>query len=460
MGLTADFTRLSATQLAVMLRKRSVSAVELCEAAIDRIETLDGPVNAVVAPDFERARADARSADNALAKGQTLPLLGVPMTVKEGFDLKGHATTWGFTEHRSHRADSDALAVHRLKAAGAIVLGKTNVPTALLDWQTDNPVYGRTRNPYSAAHTPGGSSGGSAAAVAMGYSALELGSDIGGSIRVPSAFCGVFGLKTTFGIVPLNGHAPGGRVQAPTPLNVAGPIARSAEDLMLALDVIAGPDGDAPFNRLVLPAPRHSRISGYRVLLLDRHPAASVDSVIRQALESVANALSAAGASVMRESSFLPDLAAIWRTYQSILHTITTRDTPAPGGRAPVSAHTWMNHLDDQLRQRRLWADFFRHFDIVLCPAFSTPAFPHTDEPDWRKRSLSIDGEATPFGAQLVWASMATAGNLPAAVAPVGMSPDGLPIGVQCIAAHLEDKTAAHFAGLIAREIPPPPSAA
>ncbi len=455
MSIDDSLHRMSAAQLAAGLRKKAFSAAELCEASIDRIERLDTQTNAVIVKDYERARAEARMADEAIARGQVKPLTGIPMTVKESFDLRGHPTTWGFEAHRDHRAREDALAVQRLKAAGAMVLGKTNVPPALGDWQSANPIYGRTNNPYDLTRSPGGSSGGSASAIAMGYSALELGSDIGGSIRVPAMFCGVYGHKTSYNLAPMGGHQAGGMMMAPQLLSVIGPIARSAEDLATALDVIAGPDAESPANKVILPLPRHGQLGSFRVFVLDHHPAARTDSNILAALEQLADDLTKAGATVARQSSLLPDMNVQWRTYQAILHTIITRrDTT--NTRPPISAHDWLEHLDMQLRIRRQWADFFRHFDIVLCPAFGTPAFPHSPEPDWRKRPLDFDGEPGNFGSQLGWAGIATVANLPSTAIPLGLTARGLPVGVQAIGPFLEDKTTIAFAGMVGHEIEPP----
>lgn len=454
MDLDGDLARTTATALLAGLRKKAFSALELCEASIRRIEALDSKTNAVVVRDFDRARAEARAADNLFARSETKPLLGVPMTIKESYDLRGYPTTWGFPDYMEHRAREDAVAVQRLKAAGAVVLGKTNVPPALGDWQSVNPIYGRTNNPHDLTRSPGGSSGGSATAVAMGYSALELGSDIGGSIRVPAAFCGVYGHKASHGLIPQGGHAFGGLLFAPVLLGVLGPLARSAEDLALALDIVAGPDAESPANRLALPRPRHNRLSDFRVFVLDQHPAAGADSDIRGALETLADHLTKEGASVARQSSLLPDLVASWKTYQAMLHTIITRR--GPSDRPPISAHDWLGHLDDQLKIRREWADFFRHFDIVICPAFGTPAFPHTDEPDWRKRKLIMDGEATNYGAQLAWAGIATVANLPSTSIPLGVNAQGLPLAVQAIGPFLEDHTTIAFAGMVSHDIVTP----
>ena len=454
-GMDASFYRMTAAQLAAGLKKKAFSAQELCRAAIERIEALDPQINAVVVRDFERAHTEARLADEALARGEQKALTGIPMTVKESFDLRGHATTWGFPLHSEHVAREDALAVQRLKAAGAVILGKTNVPPALGDWQSANPIYGRTNNPYDVTRSPGGSSGGSAAAIAMGFSALEVGSDIGGSIRVPAMFCGVYGHKASYGLLPMGGHTVGGSLVAPQLLSVIGPLARSAQDLATALDVIAGPDSESPANKVVLPLPRHGRLGSFRVFVLDHHPVARADSAILGALEKLADHLTREGAAVARQSSLLPDLNVQWKAYQTILHTIITRGDPSVT-RPPISAHDWLGALDLQLRIRRQWADFFRHFDIVLCPAFGTPAFPHSDEPDWRKRPLDMDGGPGNFGSQLGWAGIATVANLPSTAIPLGLSKDGLPVGVQAIGPFLEDKTTIAFAGMVGREIKPP----
>ena len=458
MSIETSLHLMSAGDLAAGLRKKTFSATELCDASIARIERLDGEVNAVVVRDFERARADARQADVAIARGEFKALTGIPMTVKESFDLRGYPTTWGFEVHREHRAREDALAVQRLKGAGAIVLGKTNVPPALADWQSENPIYGRTRNPHALERSAGGSSGGSAASVAMGFAALEVGTDIGGSVRVPAAFCGVYGHKTSYGVIPMGGHFPGGLQPATPLLGVAGPLARSAEDLATVLDVVAGPDADSPANRLALPMPRHERLASYRVFVLDHHPVARANSDILGALERLADRLVTEGASVARQSSLLPDIGATWRTYQAMLHTIITRGDPA-NTRPPISAHDWFGLLDDQQRIRRQWADFFRHFDIVLCPAFGTPAYVHTSEPDWRKRELPIDGEPSKFGDQLGWAGIATVANLPSTAIPLGVNAAGLPLSVQAIGPFLEDKTTIAFAGLVGQPIVTPPIA-
>jgi amidase len=393
-----------------------------------------------------------------MARGEIRTLTGIPVTVKESYDLRGHPSTWGFTEHVEHRAREDALSVQRLKSAGAIVLGKTNVPPALADWQSNNPIYGRTNNPHDVTRTPGGSSGGSAAAIAMGFSALEMGSDIGGSVRVPAAFCGVYGHKASYGVIPMVGHGFGGIIAAAPLLSVQGPLARSAQDLATAMQIVAGPDAEASANKLILPQARHGSLKSFRVFIMEQHPAVGCDSEIRGAIEELADHLTKEGASVARQSSLLPDQQKSWKTYQAMLHTITTRRdvNRDPRARPPISAHDWLGHLDAQLILRRQWAEFFRHFDILICPAFGTAAFPHTDEDDWRKRTLMMDGEPGNFGAQLGWASIATVANLPSTAIPLGVNKQGLPLACQAIGPFLEDLTSIAFAGMVGHTVVTP----
>lgn len=446
--LTQDHARASAGALAAALAAGQMSALELADAAIARIEALDGPINAVVVRDFDRARDAARAADRALARGDRAPLLGVPMTVKEAHDVEGLPTTWGLESCRDWIAPRDSVGVSRLKAAGAIILGKTNVPPFLADWQSANPVYGRTNNPWDLSRSPGGSSGGSAAALAAGMVPLEFGSDIGGSIRIPSVFCGVYGHKPTYGLIPQRGHAPPGTDGADVVLGVVGPMARTAADLDLALGVLAGPDGPAAKGyRLTLPAPRHAGLAEHRVLILDRHPSAALDDEIRAALHDLADRLEASGARVARASDLLPDLAAAHEIYGRILNTAMSRG--APGAENLPSAHEWMDLMDAQLGVQRRWADLFETFDVVVAPAHGSLAFPHDAGTHPSQRTVAINGAATPYFAQLAWPGMATLANLPATAAPIGLSRTGLPIGVQIIGAELDDRTTIGFAGLL-----------
>ena len=437
----------TATGLMADLAARKVSAVELFETAVEHIERLDPPINAVVVRDFDRALEAAKAADKALARGDRRPLLGLPMTVKEAHNVAGLPTTWGVEAFKDWIAPNDSVGVARLKAAGAIILGKTNVPPHLSDWQSDNPVYGRTNHPLDPKRTPGGSSGGGAAALAAGMVPLEFGSDIGGSIRVPAAFCGVCGHKPSFELIPQRGHAPPGLDGAGVDLTVVGPMARSVADLELALSVLAGPDEDEAVGyRLQAPPPRHARLSDYRVLIVDSHPVAALDSEIRAALEDLARRLDAAGAEVARHSELLPDLAEAHAAYMALLLPIVTRGAPPRPDAA--SAHDWMHALDVQWAFRRRWAALFREFDVVVAPAFGVVAFEHQTG-DFESRTHVIDGQVTPYGAQVAWPAIATLANLPATSVPIGATKSGLPIGAQIIGPYLEDLTALGFAKLI-----------
>ena len=452
-------TYASARDMAAGLAAKQVSSVELTHAAIARIEKLDGAINAVVVRDFDRALAAARAADARLARGETAPLLGVPMTVKEAHNVEGLPTTWGSPAFASWIAPEDSVGVARLKAAGAVILGKTNVPPFLADWQSTNPIYGRTVNPWDKARSPGGSSGGSAAALAAGYVPLEFGSDIGGSIRIPSAFCGVYGHKPTFDLIPQRGHTPPGTDGDGVPLGVIGPMARTADDLGLALSVLAGPVGDmARGYRLDLPPPRHAQLADYRVLVIDHHPLAGLDDQVAGPLRDLAARLDGLGCEVSFKTDLLPDLAAAHGLYMKLLNSVMSRGGPPMG--EGLSAHAYMDLLDAQVAVRRQWAALFERFDVVLAPAFGLPAFPHEDNPNPGARILAVNGAPAPYFAQIAWPGMATFANLPATAAPIGRTPEGLPVGVQIIGGALEDRTTIAFAGLLEREFggftPPP----
>ena len=475
-------------ELRAMLDARQVSAIELLEQAIARITKHDSRINAVIARDFDRARAAAAAADAALARGERRPLLCIPLTVKESFNVAGLPTTWGLSPARDWRPAEDAIAVARLKSAGAVILGKTNIPTTISDWQSFNAVYGTTNNPYDPRRTPGGSSGGSAAALAAGYVPLELGSDISGSIRIPAHFCGVFGHKPSANLVPQRGHAPPRAVPLPTDLTnglgVCGPMARTAADLALALDVLAGPDEqEATAWRLSLPAARKDRLAAFRVLVVDDHPLLPVASEIRDALGRLADRLAAMGASVARSSPLLPDLAESARVHTSMVRNLIAFGQPpeffqsareqaaalkaddktlmASWWRAPtLSHHDWMIGEITRGRLRVQWANLFKQFDVVLCPPFPVTAFPHDQTPVREERTIDIDGKSFPYTSLIVWATVATLPGLPATVMPIGRSSSGLPIGVQIIGPFLEDRTTLTFARLMEREfggfLPPP----
>lgn len=292
----------AAEDLVTALRAGEVTSVELTDEAIARIERDDKAINAICVPDFDRARAAARDADRARGRGEDRPLLGVPVTVKESYNVAGLPTTWGMPQYRDHVPAEDAVQVSRLRQAGAVMLGKTNVPLGLQDLQSFNDIYGTTNNPWDHTRTSGGSSGGSAAALACGFGALSIGSDIGGSLRTPAHFCGVYAHKPTLGLAANRGMVPPPAPALPVDLDLAvvGPMARTARDLALLLDVMAGPDpltlGVA--HDLTLPLARHQRLSDFRVLVLDEHPLIPTGSAVRAGVNRVADALVDGGARV------------------------------------------------------------------------------------------------------------------------------------------------------------------
>jgi amidase len=470
----------TATELAGLLREGAVSAVELAEAAIARIGRHDGSLNAVCVPDFERALEAARAADTARARGEIRPLLGVPMTVKESFHMAGLPTTWGMPDFSDFLPDVDALAVERVKAAGAVVLGKTNVPLVLGDMQSYNAIYGTTRNPWDPERIPGGSSGGSAAALAAGYGALSLGSDIGGSLRNPAHYCGIYAHKPTLGLLPLRGHTSPAMpvLPAENDLAVIGPMARSAADLALLLDVLAGPDplSTGAAYRLALPPARHTELADHRVLVVDAHP------LLPTAFDNLAGVLAKAGAKVERDSRLLPDQAEAGRLFMRMLMSVLGAQFP-PGVYEHVRSEavgldaddrslvaertrgTVLSHRDwiaaDTQRQvvRQRWRELFAEFDIVIYPVMPTPAIPHDHSPMGDRR-ISIDGADHSYLDQIALAGVATLPGLPATALPIGLSDDGLPIGVQAIGPMYGDRITIRFAELVEREFggftPPP----
>jgi amidase len=396
-------------------------------------------------------------------------------------------TTWGFPAQKDFIAVEDALPVARVKDAGGVILGKTNVPLGLGDWQSTNAIYGTTNNPFDLRRTPGGSSGGSSAALAAGYGPLSLGSDIGGSLRVPAFHCGVYAHKPTFGLAATRGHTPPPFQPIPIErdLAVIGPMARSAADLALLLDVIAGPDpldaGKA--YRVALPAPRHTALKDFRVLLIASDPVLPTDRAVRGALEMLAQNLEKAGVVVARRSPLWPDFAASSRLYMRMLLSFLGANFPAEvyaGAKDAVaklssddislgaerlrgivlSHRDWVLADGERARLRAQWRALFESFDAVICPIMPTPAFPHDHSPNQELRRINIDGINHVYTDQLAWPGIATLPGLPATAIPLGLAVSGLPVGVQIVGPWLEDRTPLKLAELIEREfggfVPPP----
>ena len=473
----------SASAQATALRKGQVGSVELLKAYLERVDRFNPALNALVVDDRKAALARARAADRARVKGEVWgPLHGLPMTVKESFDLEGQPTTWGHLPRKDHAAASDALAVQRLKAAGAVIFGKSNVPLNLADFQSYNAVYGTSNNPWDLTRGPGGSSGGSAAMVAAGLSALEYGSDIGGSIRNPAAYCGVYGHKSTWSIVPKRGHSLAPKPGAEADLSVIGPLARSAADLALALKLTVGAD-DLNARGMVykLPPPPKS-VKGLRVAVwLDEPAIAPVDDSVKQRVEAAARALAKAGAKVDYKARPGFDPAHAHRVYLMLLHAnlaarrtdfaelvaarARLRDDDASDHALVLRACTAsFKEVFDANQQREhlrwAWHDFFGKHDLLLMPITATAAFPHDQSEPMPARTMRINDADHPYFAQLFWAGLATAPFLPSTVAPVGLTGEGLPVGLQIVGPEFADLSTIWLAGELAKLIggyqPPP----
>lgn len=447
-------TFLPAWRLAELTRTRAIGCLELLEHYIARVDRLNGRINAIVLHDFERARARAQALDNDRS-ARNAPLLGVPMTVKESFDLKGHPSTWGLEARKEHRAPEDALAIQRMEASGAIVFGKTNVPEALTDWQAYNPVYGATSNPWDLTRTPGGSSGGGAAAVAAGLTGLEMGTDIGGSLRVPAHFCGIFTHKPTWSLCPMRGHSMASAA-SPIDITVLGPLARSGRDLRLALDALAGPDPLDSLLSVQLPSPRVQRLQDLRIAVWSHEPGQATSAEITDAIENLANQLEREGAEVNRTARPSFDPLEAYRLYLMLVETALSvrdsdkelarkraakaalreddRSTNAVSLRATDMAHhEWLRLNETRHHIRRAWSAFFDQWDVLLCPPFAVPAMPHIQEGATWQRAYSVDGKEIAYNDMLFWPGLTCGYYLPASVAPIAKSREGLPIGVQIV---------------------------
>ena len=470
-GTPTDPAFASARQLASLIRRRRIGCVELLEHFLDRVRRFDGALNAIVVLDEDRARGRARALDRK--RVPVGPLHGVPITVKESFDVAGLATTWGHEHRRDHVAEADALPVQRLAAAGAVVFGKTNVPVALADWQSYNPLYGTTSNPWDHGRTPGGSSGGSAAALAAGLTGLELGSDIGGSIRVPAHYCGVYGLKPSWGLLPSRGQSITGNV-APSDVSVIGPLARSADDLVLALDLLARPDPEETALRVVLPPAGAERLAGLRVAVWDSEPGQHTDPDTIAALRALATWLRRQGARVSLTARPGFDPIEAFHTYLRLLQAVMSaradasfleeaREAAARLAPDDMSADAvltravapsyseWLGINETRHRLRRVWAAFFRDWDVLLCPVISTPAMPHMQEGrPWERRVPVGEGEIT-YNEMLFWPGIVGGFYLPAAVAPLGETSAGLPLGVQIVGPPHGDRRTIQVARLLER---------
>ena len=445
------------SQLVALVSKR-VSAVELLKASLARHAETHATLNAVVAADPERALERARALDDARLRGEPLgPLAGLPMTIKDTFDVAGMAASSGLPELK-RRMTEDAAAVQHARRAGAVIWGKTNVPVMAADWQSANKLYGATNNPWDPTRTPGGSSGGAAAALAAGVTPLEIGSDIGGSLRVPASFCGVFSHKPTWGMVSQRGHVPPGPGSfAERDLNVIGPMARSARDLRLLLSIIE--------NGPLAPKAPAADLAETKIGLWLDDPLCPLDPEVRRVVQAFADDLTAAGAEVETIPSPV-DMRALLHAYQTLLGAVMAEDMPPATLRgmararflakgrvqrdgplssaAMVMAYTarhteWMAADAVRMRLRSEIDQAFGRFHAILAPIAPVPAFPHDKRPFQRRTLTTSDGRKLPYNTLLTWISVATALRLPATAIPAGRTRSGLPVGVQLIGPHAGD---------------------
>jgi len=446
-----------AHQLAAAIRQQKIGSLELLNAYLQRVERFNSALNAIVVLDIERAKKQARAADRMTLRGESSgPLHGLPMTIKESFDMRGLPSTWGRLDMQQHVPATDADAVKRYRAAGAVIFGKTNVPTMLADWQTFNPVYGTTNNPWDVSRVPGGSSGGSAAALAAGFTALETGSDIGASIRDPAHYCGVYGHKPTFGLCSMEGHALPNFL-SPDDLCVAGPLARSARDLEIALGIMAG--GDDVHSRgwrvrLKKPVKKHWK--EFKVAVLKTAATAPVDTAVQQRIQAVADFLGKAGAKVSDSARPDIDLHEAHKTFILLLRAATARNLSPTQFRGmqqraadldpkrddyeawmlrgcALSHYEWLLLHEQRYRMQLQWEAFFKDYDFLLCPTATTTAFAHNQKGERWERMIDVNGKPQATTTQLFWAGYSGMAYLPSTVAPAGLTEAGLPCGVQII---------------------------
>ena len=475
-----DLQTLDTTECLQLLQTGEISSAELLTLFVERMNAHNPAVNAVVDTNVDAAMARAQAADAARSKGDVWgPLHGLPMTIKDTFELVGMRTTAGANSLKDHRPETNAAAAQKLIDAGAIIWGKTNTPPYAMDIQTYNDIYGVTNNPWDLTRTPGGSSGGSAAALAAGFTTLEVGSDIGGSIRTPANFCGVYGHKPTHGIVSLHGQIPGppGTKSHPD-LAVAGPLGRSADDLALSLNLLAGAEPLAATGwKLELPESRHKKLSDFRVALWLDDEDCVVDPEIVAMFNEMADALRQAGATVVdAKPAGHKEVSSI---YYFLLSAITGSSFPkaiyemfanmdddgvsdylAQNGlpelyRAQIKGRTathrqWLGANERRARLQYRCKDFFNDVDVLLMPVTPNVAPLHDNKTMIDARKIMINGESRSYADQFTWIGLATVAGLPATSAPIGQTAAGMPVNVQVVGPYLEDYTTLEFSKLLA----------
>jgi amidase len=462
----------TAAEMLAALDNKSISSVELVELPVRRIEEHDAELNAIPVQTFDRAREAAARADQARAKGERAPLLGLPMTLKESTQTAGLPQSAGIEPLKDYRPVSDGPIASSVFAAGACLLGKTNIPVALGDWQADSPVYGRTNNPWDLERTPGGSTGGGAAALAAGMTPLEIGSDIGGSIRVPAAYCGLYGHRPSETAVPRSGSFPFADTENPAiVMGVQGPLARSAVDVELLFDVVAGPGvGERAGWRLDLPPARGEHLSDLRVAIMPTLDMVQPSAEMHEKVDELAVFLAKAGATV---GEAMPDVdrSAYFNDYMTLLAVITSLGQ-SRSARERMASESTSNNQDAMAAMakgftidamdyimllgrrevaRAAWRAFFKDWDVLVCPTALDAAFKHQSGPQ-PERMLPLDDTEVPYTLNIAYPMWAIFTGQPATAFPAGLNSAGLPLGLQAIGPYLEDRTTIRFAQCLERE--------
>lgn len=467
----------SASTAARAVSRGEVTSLGLTKAILRRVEAYNPKLNAIITLLEKEALAAAKRADEAVRRGEDLgPLHGVPVTVKDCFEMKGVRTTAGITSLADYIPQQDSAPVERLRAAGAVIIGHTNIPVMAADWQSYNSLFGTTNNPWDLKLTPGGSTGGGAAALASGLTFLEVGSDVGGSIRVPAHFCGLFGHKPSIGAVSARGHVPpvpGSPVGEPA-FSVAGPMARSADDLRLAMEILGGADGETAkaFTWRLLP-PRRSKLTEYRLGYLIDDPLCRVSSEVKEPLTKMVEALKNAGVEVVEGWPNGIDPKRLFEDYRYIryasgvaslsgtqIYELLKAERVSDGSDEYAAAHAYVSSVKEfqdalwrRAQAREAWREYFRGVDAFLMPPAFVPAFPHDHRTPLKSRVLQTPEGPRRYQELRFWISFATLCGLPATVAPVGSTVGGLPVGVQILGPYLEDATTIDVAGKLVEVI-------
>ena len=444
----ADPALWTTTEQVAAIRRSELGSVELLDAQLARVERLNPTVNAVCTFAVDEARARAEAADDATAKGQSWgPLHGVSVTVKDAIATEGIRSTGGSPALLDNVPQHDAEAVAAIRRAGAIVFGKTNVPLWSGDFQTFNEMFGTTNNPWDLNRVPGGSSGGAAAAVACGMTSFEIGTDIGGSVRVPAAFCGVYGHKPSFGLIPTLGYLdePNGGVTE-SDVNVFGPIARSADDLELLLGLLAGPTADRAVGwHLELPRADVTALRSLRVATWFDEPTTPMDDEMIAVLNGVADRLVEAGVAVDRDVRPEIDFTESWLAGGWLIGAAVQ----VSEGDRDISHTDWLLADRERARRRLRWASFFEDVDVLLCPVTATPAFLHQQEGTWADREFVVNDKTVPYYSLEAWPALIGSAYLPSTSAPVGRTAADVPVGVQVVSPYLHDYRSIAVARLI-----------